>query len=141
MSAQPSQSSETYTRYREADGSDQESEKDRNTAGRRGSRSEPQPSSSQQLLQEVLGETLIRNQENTQQLVDQLRCFRREHAGESCDLELFVAIAREVLRHRLGVRSRKLPDELYDEVGRALWSNEHSRKRVEGLWEKLGTSQ
>ncbi|QEF98446.1 hypothetical protein Mal15_24980 [Stieleria maiorica] len=132
MSAQPSPSRGTYTRYRDDD------DASRGAQGRPQGQKGLTPTQNQQLLQEVLGETLVRNQENSQQLLETLRRFRIRHQDHAIDPGLFVLIAKAVLKHRLGVRSRQLPAELYDEVGGALWSNEQSRRRIERLWNSLG---
>ena len=134
MFAQPSQSAESRTYYRESDESDRGQVDDR--APKVGSDDEPSPH--QQLLQEVLGETLIRNQENPEQLIESLHRFREEHATKPCDETIFTELVRAVLRHRLGQRVQKLPADLFEEVGQALWSNEHSRQRVQRLWQSLG---
>ena len=134
MVAQPSQSSKTYTRYRD----DDDSKSGLESGGDRSAEAASQLSQSQRLLQEVLGETLIRNQENPGHLVQILQDFRRQHLDHEIDHALFVMIAREVLRHRLGERSLKLPADLYEEVGRALWSNDESRQRVHRFWNSLG---
>ena len=140
MFAQPSQSAETYTRYRESsDGEGGAGEVNaRDGLATQENDAAPESSSSQLLLQEVLSETLVRHQENAEQLVDALRCFHDQHSDQTCDEQLFVLIVREVLRHRLGQRAAKLPKDLFDEVGRALWANEQSRQRVQQLWESLG---
>ncbi|MCS7466691.1 hypothetical protein NZK35_08550 [Stieleria sp. ICT_E10.1] len=132
MPAQPSPSRQTYTQYREAgDASgvapDHERSTDVTAAGQ-----------SQRLLQEVLGETLIRLQENSDQLLEVLRQEKVRRQNAPCDEALFVSIATAVLRHRLGPRSRQLPADLYDEVGRALWTNAYSRQRIERFWNSLG---
>lgn len=134
MFAQHSRSSNTYTHYREAESSDQAAGDGKAAAPAAAN----QPSPSQQLLQEVLGETLVRNREHPGQLVQVLRALHGQYADHECDEALFTLIAREVLRHRLGPRSSKLPKDLYDEVGRALWTNENSRGRVQRFWDSLG---
>ena len=134
MFAQPSQSPETYTRYRD----DEETSSGRDSGNAPQTKGSSDLSENQALLQEVLGETLIRNQENSGQLIEALRSYRQQHAELPCDQSLFVMITREVLRHRLGERFGKLPTDLFEEVGRALWTNEGSRKRVERFWNSLG---
>ncbi|PAY21502.1 hypothetical protein CKO51_00060 [Rhodopirellula sp. SM50] len=132
MPAQPSPSRQTYTQYREAgDASGAAPDGERSTEATAASQS-------QRLLQEVLGETLIRHQENSDQLLEVLRDEKVRHENAPCDEALFVSIATAVLRHRLGPRSRQLPADLYDEVGRALWTNEYSRRRIERFWNSLG---
>ena len=134
MPAQPSPSRQNYTRYRQAgDASGVVEGGDRSAGG-----SVAGAGQNQRLLQEVLGETLIRHQENSEQLLEVLRDLGIRHANHPCDEALFVLIATTVLQHRLGVRSRQSPAELYDEVGRALWSHEHSRGRIVRLWNSLG---
>lgn len=150
MFAQPSQSSETYTRYRDdadsgrdSEGNDveQSAERSASLTSAAGSASAPATSENQRLLQEVLGETLIRNQENSDQLVQVLREFQRQHRRHDFDEALFVLIARQVLRHRLGDRAGKLPVDLFNEIGRALWSNQDSRERVRRFWSSLGAAK
>ena len=136
MFSKPSPSRETFTRYRESDAVESDREKTSIASKSDG----PAINSNQQLLQEVLGETLVRNQENSDQLVDALRSFRQRHQSHVCDETLFSLIVREVLRHRLGQRSGKLPADLFDEVGRALWSHDESRQRIERFWGALGAA-
>lgn len=124
MFAQPNQSRQTYVQYSDGGGTE--------------SGDQVRPSVNQRLLQEVLGETLIRNQENSEQLIETLRRFCQQHSPHPFDEALLVMIAEEVLRHRLGERSRQLPRDLYNEVGRALWVNDESRKRIERFWNALG---
>ncbi|QDV45621.1 hypothetical protein Enr13x_55000 [Stieleria neptunia] len=132
MPAQPSPSRQTYTRYRDAG--------DASDVAPGGGRSAEAAGTgqSQRLLQEVLGETLIRHQENSDQLLEVLRDAKLRHVDDPCDEALFVRIATAVLQHRLGARARQLPADLYDEVGRALWTNDYSRRRIEGFWNSLG---
>jgi hypothetical protein len=137
MFAEPSKPRETTTRYRDVDGDGDGSNP--------GSLSRPAVGpnqetiySTQQLLQEVLGETLIRNQENSDQLVQTLRAFQKQQTESECDEALFVQIVRQVLRHRLGERAGKLPGDLFEEVGRAMWTNDGSRLRVIRFWTSLG---
>ena len=131
MFAQPSPSRETYTCYSDGESVDQGEVS-------QGEVSQGKGGSNQELLAAVLGETLIRNQENSEQLVASLRLFCQQHAEAVLDESLFVLLAKEVLRHRLGAQSSSLPSELYDEVGRALWANAESRTRVERFWKSLG---
>ena len=142
MFAQPSQSSETFTRYRDdVEPSGEPIENGAPSQGVKESSTTASPmSGNQRLLQEVLGETLIRNQENPDQLVQVLRDFKDQHRNDEIDVALFVLIAREVLRHRLGERARKLPDDLFDEVGRALWANQDSRNRIQRFWNSIGAT-
>ncbi|WP_182870517.1 hypothetical protein [Stieleria mannarensis] len=133
MSAQPSPSRGTYTRYRDDDDASRGAQ-----GGQQRQTPSQTPSQNQRLLQEVLGETLVRSQEDSRQLLDALRKFHRRHQDHAIDPGLFVLIAKAVLKHRLGARARHLPAELYDEVGGALWSHEHSRRRIERLWNSLG---
>ncbi|MDM4016155.1 hypothetical protein [Roseiconus lacunae] len=92
----------------------------------------------QQLLNDVLGETLARHQEDGGSLIDALEQLRGSCDGRRCDESLFVEIARQVLRHRLGDRFRRLPQDAFEEVGRAFWNNEQSRERIQQFWSTLG---
>lgn len=149
MFAHPSRSSQTYNRYRDAGSGDDagdtgaSDDAGNNDRGGSGAGSRPverrqAPGRNHQLLQEVLGETLIRNQEDTDQLIQTLLDLKNCRNQHTTDEELFVLITREVLKHRLGDRSRKLPADLHKEVGRALWTNDKSRQRIERLWVSLG---
>ena len=133
MVSRRSQAGEVYIHYRDDDD-------EGNRGGDDRSKNSPRPSINEQLLQEVLGETLNRSRECPEELVDALRNYYSRHRTRACDEELFADIVREVLRHRLGRRTNKFPADLFDEVGRALWSNDDSRARVERLWNSLGTN-
>ncbi|MCO8121101.1 hypothetical protein NHH03_05075 [Stieleria sp. TO1_6] len=98
-----------------------------------------QQPSSQFLLEQVLSETLVRSQENSTHLSDALRHWRQENPAYPFDETLFAPLVRQVLAHRLGEQAKRLPDDLFAEVGRALWENEHSRQRVLRLWNSLET--
>ena len=126
------QAGDVYTRYRDFD--DGASPSDNG-----GPESQPKPSHNE-LLQEVLGETLVRSRECPEELVAALREYYDRHPERVCNEELFADIVREVLLHRLGRRTNKFPADLFDEVGRALWTNDDSRTRVERLWNSLGTN-
>ena len=136
MPARHSDAKQTYTRYRETDRHDR--------ADATGERQSPpaRPADSQrvtsELLQEVLGETLSRGQENCEQLVAVLREFRSSRGRQPMDQELCIEVARQVLKHRLARQYAKLPADLFEEVGQALWNNDLSRQRIERLWCSLG---
>ncbi len=132
MPAQPFPSRQTYTQYRDAGDASGVAPDGQRSADVGGG------GQNQRLLQEVLGETLIRHQENSAQLLEVLRDLKVRHLNDPCDEALFVLIATAVLQHRLGPRSRHLPADLYDEVGRALWTNDESRRRIERFWNSLG---
>ncbi len=136
MFSQPSQPSQTYTRFRE--GEDPEPESGRQESTPAASTPPASTSANQRLLQEVLGETLLRSQEHPGKLIEHLKAIQQEHAGAMVDEQLYVLIAREVLRHRLGTRCQELPADLHEEIGRALWTNESSRDRIRRFWDALG---
>ncbi len=95
---------------------------------------------SQQLLAEVLGETLIRHQEDPNILVHSLQQWYQAQVDPHFDADVFPELIRHVLHHRLGERATRLPAELFSEVGLAIWNNEESRQRVQQLWDDLARS-
>ncbi|MCC9602674.1 hypothetical protein LOC67_19155 [Stieleria sp. JC731] len=95
-------------------------------------------SKNQQLLNDVLGETLARHQEDSTSLIDALVRLRQTRVDQPCDELLFVEIARQVLEHRLGERCARLPRDCFAEVGKAFWNNDQSRHRIQHFWSTLG---
>ncbi|MEO1618684.1 MAG: hypothetical protein AAFV88_22735 [Planctomycetota bacterium] len=93
------------------------------------------------VLREVLGETMIRDQENVGQLIGALVHLRERSSAGGCDASILKQMIRVVLRHRLGESYQKLPDDLFVEVSQSLWEHESSRHRVERLWNSLGASR
>ncbi|OYP35470.1 hypothetical protein [Rhodopirellula sp. MGV] len=92
----------------------------------------------QQLLNDVLGETLARHREDGSKLIDALVRLRQTKTDQPCDESLFIEIAEQVLQYRLGEQCRRLPREAFEEVGRAFWNSDPSRKRIQQFWSNLG---
>lgn len=93
------------------------------------------------LLEEVLCETLNRSRESGVQLIESLRRWKDTQVDHAMDQEWFIELARHVLSHRLGQTGTQLPGDLYVEVGRALWRNDVSRRRVQRFWQALGAER
>lgn len=93
-----------------------------------------------QLLREVLGETLSRSREDADGLVLAIRDWKStlpsppQGGSAVLDADLFAALVGVVLRQRLGDKADKLPEKLRQEVGDVLWSDPDSRQRIERLW-------
>ncbi|MEL6110007.1 MAG: hypothetical protein AAFU85_28680 [Planctomycetota bacterium] len=94
-------------------------------------------SDSRRMLEEVLGETLLRRQESVGELRRVLLEFRDRLGREELVEDDFPLLIREVLGCRLSKQAKRLPDDLFQEVGGALWSHEPSRQRVFQLWHSL----
>jgi len=95
------------------------------------------PPSRDELLAEVLGETLSRQREDPGELVEALRHWKASLAEATLERDRFAELVDRVLWHRLGEKAGKLPDRLRTEVGDALWNDPASRQRIEQLWNRL----
>ena len=94
-------------------------------------------SASKRMLDEVLGETLLRRQECSEELLRVLARWRSQLGRDELAEDDFPILIREVLAYRLSAKAKKLPDDLFQEVGGALWAHEASRERVFQLWQSL----
>ncbi len=110
-------------------------------ASERESSWEPEtPPTRDQLLAEVLGETLSRGRQDPEGLARAIRAWKSSlplpSAGGSpvLDAERMAGLVGIVLRQRLGEKGDKLPEKLRQEVAEVLWNDPASRQRIQRLW-------
>jgi len=90
------------------------------------------------LLAEVLGETLSRQRKPSADLFQTLKTWRSSLADTRFDKLRCEEMIGEVLMHRLGSLSEKLPNSLQHDVGEVLWNDPTSQMRLNRLWASLG---
>lgn len=95
------------------------------------------PPTRDELLAEVLGETIHRGRQDPESLLRAVRDWKSEMLatrGTHLDAERFAELIGVVLRQRLGDKAAKLPERLRREVADVLWNDPTSRGRIERLW-------
>jgi hypothetical protein len=93
-----------------------------------------------QLLSLVMSETLARRRDDPAELLRLLRSWRCEVVNNEFDQSTCEGMVGQVLRHRLGPESDKIPSQLREELGEVLWNDPDSQFRLRRIWVALGTT-
>ncbi|TWT82324.1 hypothetical protein CA13_37860 [Planctomycetes bacterium CA13] len=94
-----------------------------------------------QLLAQVLGETLSRRHEDPDTLLQWLCQWRTTLSNIAFGPELCELLVEQVLQYRMGADSGRIPIPLRQNVAAALWNDPESRRRIDRLWQSLETDQ
>ncbi|TWU31942.1 hypothetical protein [Novipirellula artificiosorum] len=94
-----------------------------------------------QLLAQVLGETLSRRHEDPGAMLLSLRQWRTTLGATLFDSDLVERLVQQVLQYRMGSHADDLPAPLRRDVAAVLWNDPVSRQRIERLWQSLEPSQ
>ncbi|MEM9588483.1 MAG: hypothetical protein AAGA03_14460 [Planctomycetota bacterium] len=93
-----------------------------------------------ELLAEVLGETLSRQQEQPAELLAVLKRWSEARGSNPLQQADYPDLVRRVLKQRLGSRAERFPDRSIMEISDVLWNDPASRGRIDRLWQSLESS-